>query len=98
YQESGAWRVGPALGKARLPERIQGVILSRIDRLAPALKNVLQHAAVIGRVFPRRLLERTVDSGQWLVVGEDRESGSTSSKLTTNHDPLSTALNELEER
>ena len=67
YQESGAWRVREELGKPRVPEGIQGVILSRVDRLEPELKRVLQHAAVIGRVFHRGLLE------QAMVPSRDRE-------------------------
>jgi tetratricopeptide (TPR) repeat protein len=57
YQEGGAWRVREASGRLRIPESVQGVILGRVDRLEPELKRVLQHAAVIGRVFDRRLLE-----------------------------------------
>ncbi|MCI0455378.1 MAG: AAA family ATPase [Gemmataceae bacterium] len=39
-----------------LPESIQGVIVSRIDRLSPALQLTLKVASVIGRVFAFRIL------------------------------------------
>jgi class 3 adenylate cyclase/predicted ATPase len=39
-----------------LPSTVQGVIQTRIDALPPAHKQVLQTAAVIGRVFPKQIL------------------------------------------
>jgi class 3 adenylate cyclase len=43
-----------------LPTTVQGVLLARIDRLPEALKEVLQIASVIGRVFPHPLLAHVV--------------------------------------
>jgi tetratricopeptide (TPR) repeat protein len=40
-----------------VPESVQSVIQSRVDRLAPELKEVLQRASVVGRFFRPRLLE-----------------------------------------
>ncbi|MFL6515407.1 MAG: ATP-binding protein [Chthoniobacterales bacterium] len=51
-----------AIGSAQLPETVQGVISARMDRLSPEEKNVLQTAAVIGRVFDRRILEQVFSS------------------------------------
>jgi tetratricopeptide (TPR) repeat protein/regulation of enolase protein 1 (concanavalin A-like superfamily) len=59
YQEGEVWRAREGIEKATVPESIQGVILSRVDRLEQNLKRVLQSAAVIGRLFRRRLLEHT---------------------------------------
>src|SRR6266550_1258545 len=39
-----------------VPETLQGVLMARIDRLAPEKKHTLQNAAVIGRVFQYRVL------------------------------------------
>ena len=61
YQEKGHWRVRQEAGNLRMPESIQGMILSRVDRLEPELKRVLQNAAVIGRIFHRRLLEAALE-------------------------------------
>ena len=36
---------------AALPESVQSLLASRVDRLAPADRNLLQAAAVIGRRF-----------------------------------------------
>jgi predicted ATPase len=40
------------------PDTIQNVLMARIDRLLEAPKKTLQLAAVIGREFTQRLLER----------------------------------------
>ena len=54
-----------------VPESIQGVILSRVDRLRQETRRVLQSASVIGRVFRRRLLahvtsqESDLDRALW---------------------------------
>ena len=39
-----------------VPDTVQGLLASRIDRLPAAEKNVLQTAAVLGRVFDEKLL------------------------------------------
>src|SRR5262245_16728570 len=44
-----------------IPTTLHGVLLARIDRLAETLKDVLQRAAVIGRVFTHALLRHVVD-------------------------------------
>ncbi len=51
-----------AFSSAQVPETVQGVISARMDRLTPEDKNVLQTAAVIGRVFDRRILEQVIAS------------------------------------
>jgi class 3 adenylate cyclase/tetratricopeptide (TPR) repeat protein len=58
----GAWTVTGGAGRVLLPDTIQDVIMSRIDRLREPAKRTLQVAAVIGREFPGRLLERVVDA------------------------------------
>ena len=51
---------GP-LEQIAVPDTVQDVILARIDRLDEAPKQTLQLAAVIGRNFTHRLLDRIVD-------------------------------------
>jgi class 3 adenylate cyclase/tetratricopeptide (TPR) repeat protein len=57
---TGAWgEFEPALEEAELgvPLTVQGVIASRIDRLSPREKRILQVAAAIGPQVPSRLLQ-----------------------------------------
>ncbi len=56
FQEEGRWRAKEAIKELTVPDTIQSVILSRIDRLHGEVKHVLQCASVIGRVFQHRLL------------------------------------------
>src|SRR5207342_1853260 len=70
-QEVGAIRRSPEggyvlakrLDEIVIPDTIQGVIMSRIDRLDDAPKKTLQLASVIGREFTRRLLDRIAEIG-----------------------------------
>jgi class 3 adenylate cyclase/tetratricopeptide (TPR) repeat protein len=55
--EDGTWRVSAPATASAVPDTIQGVLLSRIDRLAEELKVLLQKASVIGRVFFYRVLK-----------------------------------------
>jgi predicted ATPase/class 3 adenylate cyclase/regulation of enolase protein 1 (concanavalin A-like superfamily) len=58
YQEGDRWHAREGIESIAVPETIQSVILSRIDRLEDELRHVLQSASVIGRLFRRSLLER----------------------------------------
>ena len=49
------------LDETVVPDTIQDVLMARIDRLEEAPKKTLQLAAVIGREFTRRLLDRLAD-------------------------------------
>jgi adenylate cyclase len=67
YRDGEAWRARePETGDAgsetiQVPESLQALILSRVDRLRPDAKQLLQTASVIGRLFRRRLLEQMAD-------------------------------------
>jgi class 3 adenylate cyclase/tetratricopeptide (TPR) repeat protein len=52
---------GPASALV-VPDRVQDVIAARIDRLSEDQKRTVQTAAVIGREFALRLLQRVVDA------------------------------------
>jgi len=54
------------LDAALVPDTVQDVVTARIDRLAEAPRRALRVAAVIGREFTRRLLDRVVESGSVL--------------------------------
>jgi transcriptional regulator with AAA-type ATPase domain/tetratricopeptide (TPR) repeat protein len=47
-------------GKIDVPDSVQDVLLGRLERLDTASQNLLRIAAVIGREFPRRVLERVI--------------------------------------
>ena len=52
-------RLAPGAGDLRavaLPDTVQGVVTSRVDRLSPAAQLTLKVASVIGRVFSLRIL------------------------------------------
>ncbi|HEV2045433.1 MAG TPA: adenylate/guanylate cyclase domain-containing protein [Chthoniobacterales bacterium] len=52
------WEVSALVETLRVPDTLQGVLLSRLDRLPEESKRVIQKAAVIGRVFFYRILEQ----------------------------------------
>ncbi|MGH7543873.1 MAG: ATP-binding protein, partial [Gemmatimonadota bacterium] len=60
-RENGGWRAAPGPVDLGVPATIQGIVLSRIDRLAEPLKGVLQRASVIGRVFGSELLSAVAE-------------------------------------
>jgi class 3 adenylate cyclase/tetratricopeptide (TPR) repeat protein len=63
YREAREWRVGEGFQPSTVPDTIQSVILSRVDRLPRDLRRVLQRASVIGRAFDPQVLERVLPDG-----------------------------------
>jgi len=59
--ERGAYRLRRRLETIRVPGTVEAVLASRIDRLTPADKRLLQYAAVIGRDVPGVLLDSIAD-------------------------------------
>jgi adenylate cyclase len=59
--DRGAYQPTAPIEEISLPETVQAVLASRIDRLADRDKDVLQAAAVIGRDVPIELLRAVVD-------------------------------------
>ena len=59
--ERGAYALAAPIEEITLPETVQAVLASRIDRLADRDKDVLQAAAVVGRDVPTELLRAVVD-------------------------------------
>ncbi len=56
------WEITRPATDVDIPNTLQGVLTARIDRLDEDVKRVLQVAAVIGRVFPRFILEPIVNN------------------------------------
>jgi len=55
-QDGDRWVAGQRIERLAIPDTVRGVIAARIDRLPKEAKATLQHAAVVGRFFTRRLL------------------------------------------
>jgi tetratricopeptide (TPR) repeat protein len=72
--QSGVPRLVRDLAKIHVPDRIQDVLMARLDRLPEGPKHAIQIASVIGREFALRLLERITDTGENLdgIVAELR--------------------------
>lgn len=51
------WKVTELVEGIQVPDTLQGVLLSRLDRLPEETKRVIQKAAVIGRIFLYRVLD-----------------------------------------
>jgi class 3 adenylate cyclase len=60
-QEGDRWVATGDIGTVEIPESLHGLLLARIDQLPDAAKRSLRIAAVIGRQFPVRVLERVVE-------------------------------------
>jgi DNA-binding winged helix-turn-helix (wHTH) protein/predicted ATPase len=64
FLEELAWTVmehGPSSPSVEVPDTVQAVLTSRIDRLPPAEKHLLQVAAVIGKDVPLALLAEVTE-------------------------------------
>ena len=57
------WTATEAISSIEIPDTLHGLLLARIDQLPEAAKRSLRIAAVIGRQFPVRVLERVLGSG-----------------------------------
>jgi tetratricopeptide (TPR) repeat protein len=63
--EDGRWRVTADLAHVEIPNTLHALLVARIDRLGDA-RPTLQTAAVIGRQFGQRVLERVAGEGAYL--------------------------------
>jgi class 3 adenylate cyclase len=62
--EGDRWVATGEIGVVEIPETLHGLLLARIDGLPDAAKRSLRIAAVIGRQFPVRVLERVVGGSE----------------------------------
>jgi len=60
-RQDGKWIVTREIQNIEIPDTLQGVLTARIDRLPEDAKRVLQIAAVIGRKFQVKVLERVLE-------------------------------------
>ena len=54
--EGGRWEATPLIESVTVPDTLQGLLMSRLDRLPPETKWLAQQASVIGRIFLYRVL------------------------------------------
>ncbi|GAC1476859.1 MAG: hypothetical protein NVS1B4_18510 [Gemmatimonadaceae bacterium] len=59
-------------GMARLPDTVQSVIRTRVDRLDTPARDVLRVASVVGRDFGREILARVIDASVTLGSATER--------------------------
>jgi tetratricopeptide (TPR) repeat protein len=57
---NGATHLTTPLGQLKIPPTVQAILASRIDRLPPEAKDLLQTLAVIGREFPLSLIRAVI--------------------------------------
>jgi tetratricopeptide (TPR) repeat protein len=71
-RRNGTYELARPADQISIPETLQDVILTRIDRLEREAREALQLASVIGREFTVRLLQRIADIGAELdgTLGE----------------------------
>ncbi len=60
-QRDGHWAVTREIQDIEIPDTLQGVLTARIDRLPEDAKRTLQIAAVIGRKFQVKVLEKVLE-------------------------------------
>lgn len=60
-RDDDRWILARPLNQIEVPDTIQDVVMSRIDRLEDEPRQALQFAAVIGREFTQRLLDRIAE-------------------------------------
>ena len=58
YCESGVWTVREGFDQVAIPDRVNALVMRRIDPLTPELREILEVAAVIGERFTSRMLEK----------------------------------------
>jgi class 3 adenylate cyclase len=61
--EGSRWVATDDIQAVEIPETLHGLLLARIDQLPESAKKSLRIAAVIGRQFPVRVLERVIGGG-----------------------------------
>lgn len=57
-REESGWNCTTETATVDVPPTIQGLLLSRLDRLPPGARRLIQEAAVLGPAFERRLLAK----------------------------------------
>jgi predicted ATPase/class 3 adenylate cyclase len=62
--EQGRWQINPTLMNMEVPDTLQGVMMTRLDRLEEPSRRTAQVGAVVGRTFPLDVLAHVTDEPQ----------------------------------
>jgi predicted ATPase/class 3 adenylate cyclase len=73
---SGTAMLADVTGLSHVPETVQGVLRTRMDRLEPLARDTLRVASVVGREFTRSVLEPVANVGAALSKALERLKGS----------------------
>ena len=65
--ELGGYRLGQPVETVQVPPTVQAILASRIDRLPPEEKRLLETAAVVGKDFPLALLQAIGDESEEML-------------------------------
>jgi class 3 adenylate cyclase/tetratricopeptide (TPR) repeat protein len=68
----GDWKAGAEIGRISVPDSLHGLLMARLDRLPPEMRQLAQRAAVIGRIFLYRILVRMSAGEQGIDEGIGR--------------------------
>jgi tetratricopeptide (TPR) repeat protein len=63
---TGTWRLVQPIDRVAIPDTLQGVVMSRLDRLSDEEKHVVRTAAVAGRNFLYRILREVLHAEEGL--------------------------------
>jgi len=66
-ERDGRWEVTREVSTIHIPDTLRGLLVGRVDRLEPEVRETLRWAAVIGRVFPERVLAAMSGDGERLT-------------------------------
>jgi predicted ATPase/class 3 adenylate cyclase len=66
---NGEVKLTRSLSEVNIPPTVQGILASRIDRLAPEAKELLQTLAVMGKNLPLGLIKRVTAKGEDKLEG-----------------------------
>ncbi len=59
----GQWVITEPSAPVAIPDTLKGLLMARIDQLAPDVRNTLRVASVLGREFPFQLLLKVMQEG-----------------------------------
>ena len=62
-RERGTWRISPTAG-VQVPQALERMVRSRVDRLSPAARDAVRPASVLGTEFPLSLLAAVCAAGE----------------------------------
>jgi len=77
YREEGRWKAKDEISDVDVPDTIQSVVLTRVDRMKSEARHVLQCASVIGRIFRYNLLsyitQKQKELDEYIAEFEDKD-------------------------